>query len=135
MTISTSKKVAAAKAKPTTTKPSKTLKKNQRTTQNSQSQASVTSSSRSKTLRHVSVSDEEEDEPTHVGGVLDADSENIMELSDGKEGTTGTTKILQKRVTSQKVRKMRKQNFVRLSPGLRNDKLNLEQQDGCRRTG
>ena len=41
-------------------------------------------------MRHVSVSDEEDEEPTHVGGVLDVDDDIIMEPSDGEECTIGT---------------------------------------------
>jgi hypothetical protein len=46
--------------------------------------------SHSQSLRHISVANKEDEEPTHVGGVLDVDSNHIMEPSDDK-GTTGTT--------------------------------------------
>ena len=90
MTISTSKKVATARAKPTVTKSSE-KKLNQQTTKNTQSQASV-SSSHSQTSRHISVSDEEDEEPTHVDGILDVDSNHIMEPSDSEDDMTGTSK-------------------------------------------
>jgi hypothetical protein len=90
MALSTSKKVTAARAKPTTTKStSKSLKKNKQIMKNSQSQASVASSSHSQTTRHISVSDEDK-EPTHIGGVLDVNNDIIMEPSDGKEHMIGT---------------------------------------------
>ena len=44
----------------------------------------MASSSHSQTSRQVSVIDEEDEEPTHVGGILDVDSDHIMEPSDGE---------------------------------------------------
>jgi acid phosphatase class B len=86
MTLSTSKKVATARAKPTMRKSSRTPRKNQQTTKTSQSHL--------QTLRWASVSNEDDDleEPMHVGVVLDVDDNNIMEPSDGEEGAISSTK-------------------------------------------
>jgi hypothetical protein len=116
--------VAAAKAKPTKTKSSST--KNQQTTKNSWSQRSQTSvtSSHSQTSRQVSVSDEEDEEPMHISGILDVDSDHIMEPSDG-EGEKGSAHNLM--AMSDKSDDDEGENFIRLSPQLSNDKLNSEQ--------
>jgi hypothetical protein len=86
MTLSTSKKVATARAKPMMRKSSRTPRKNQQTTKNSQSH--------SQTSRQASVSNEDNDleEPVHVGIVLDVNDDHIMEPSDGEEGTMSSTK-------------------------------------------
>jgi hypothetical protein len=90
MANSTSKKTATARAKAKTTKPaSKKTSKMQQLTKKSRIQASVTPSSLSQTSGQVSISNEE-GAPTHVGSVLDIDSTDIMETSDGKEGGKGT---------------------------------------------
>jgi TATA-binding protein-associated factor Taf7 len=85
MTLSTSKKVATSRAKPMIRKSSKTPKKIQQTTKNSQSH--------SQTSRWASVSNKEDnlEEPMHVGVVLNVDSDHTMEPSDGEEGMTHST--------------------------------------------
>jgi len=94
MTLSTSKNVTTAKVKLITTKSSaKTSIRPQQRKKNTQSQASATLSSHSQAsnLTQVLVSDGNKEPTTYVGGTLDVNCDDIMELSD-EEGLTSTTK-------------------------------------------
>jgi hypothetical protein len=120
MTLSTSKKVAAARAKATMRKSSSTTsKKNKGTIKNSQSQ--VTLSSHSQMSRQVSVSEES----VHNGGVINVDSDHIMESSDGEEGTTGSTKMSEDE-EGDEGEEDEEAELCKSLPGLTNDKLNSE---------
>jgi hypothetical protein len=120
MTLSTSKKVAAARPKATMRKLSSTTsKKNQWTSKNSQSQ--VTLLSHSQTSRWVSVFKES----IHNGGVIDVDSNHIMEFSDSKKCTTGSTKMSEDKKGGEG-EENEKAELCKSLPGLTNNKLNLE---------
>jgi hypothetical protein len=130
MTISATKKVATSKAKTTTTKSksaSKTSRKNKPTPKNSQSQASIASTSRSQTSRRVSVSDEEDEGPTHIGGVLDVDSDHIMEPSDAEEEQEDTAKNPTEKSNGSEVEEDEEAELRKTLPGLKNSRLNSEQ--------
>jgi hypothetical protein len=86
-TTSTPPKKATSRAKPIRRKLSpKTSRKNQKQTKNSHSQASA-SSPGFEFSRHVSAFDKDE-KPTDIDGVLNVDSDHIMELSSNDESVT-----------------------------------------------
>jgi hypothetical protein len=84
-TLSSKKKAAVAKAKEKKASSKTSSKKPTKTSQTQRSQPSIPSHSQTST--QVSISDIE---PTHNGSIFDADSEYIMEPSDGEEDKKGT---------------------------------------------
>ena len=133
MTLSTTKKVTTARAKPITTKSSaKTSTRHEQRKKNSQSQALATLSSHSQTsnLTQVLVSDGDK-EP--VGGILDVDSDHIMELSDGDEGLTSSMKSNMSE--DEEGKEDEEAELCKTLPRSSHDKLMLGQQDGCQKTG
>jgi hypothetical protein len=61
----------------------------------------------------------------HNGGVINVDSDHIMESSDGEEGTTGSTKMSEDE-EGDEGEEDEEAELCKSLPGLTNDKLNSE---------